>query len=116
MNYIHFLNKYLFSIGDLYCWSNHQSRKIAAMSSIRFICFGIFLFVMNCSLSAQTKDTIATQKIIDKSSQGDIILGEKNKKDQLNAPPVSIYSKDSACKKDIRSSKKLRRKQNKKGS
>jgi hypothetical protein len=72
--------------------------------------------MMNCSLSAQSKDTITTQKIIDKGSKGDIILGEKNKKDQLNGTPVSLHAKDSVCRNDARSSKKLRKKQNKKGS
>jgi hypothetical protein len=71
---------------------------------------------MNCSLYAQSRDTITAQKIIDKGSKGDIILGEKHKKDQLKDSPVLLHSKDSACKKDVRPSKKLRRKQNKKGS
>ena len=86
------------------------------MSSIKFICCPVFLFIMNCSLHAQSKDTIVTQKIIDKGSKGDIILGEKNKKDQLTNTPVLLHPGDTICRKDIiRSSKKLRRKQNKKG-
>ena len=86
------------------------------MSSIKFICCPMFLLIVNCSLFAQSKDTITAKKIVDSGSKGDIILGEKNKKDQLNDTPVLLYSNDSACKKDVRSSKKLRRKQNKKGS
>ena len=84
--------------------------------NIKFICCPVFLIIMNGSLHAQSKDTITAQKIIDKGAKGDIILGEKNKKDQLNDTPVLLYSKDSACRKDVRSSKKLRKKQNKKGS
>ena len=83
------------------------------MNGLKYICCSVFLFMMNCSLSGQSKDTIAAQKIIDKGSKGDIILGEKNKKDQLNSPPVSLHAKDSVC---ARSSKKLRKNQNKKGS
>ena len=87
------------------------------MKSIKFICYPIFLLIMNYSLHAQSKDTTTAQKIIDKGSEGDIILGEKNKKDQLNNAPVLLYSKDSICRKGItRSPKKLRRNQNKKGS
>lgn len=73
--------------------------------------------MMSSFLHAQSKDTITTQKIIDKGSKGDIILGEKNKKDQLNAAPVSLRPGDSICRKDsTRSPKKSRKKQNKKGS
>ena len=87
------------------------------MKSIKFIWYPVFLLIMNCSLHAQAKDTTTAQKIIDKGSEGDIILGEKNKKDQLNNAPLSLYLKDSICGKGIiRSSKKLRRNQNKKGS
>lgn len=87
------------------------------MKTIKFICYPVFLLIMNYSLQAQSKDTTTAQKIIDKGSKGDIILAEKNKKDQLNNAPVLLYSKDSICRKDtIRSSKKLRRNQNKKGS
>ena len=72
---------------------------------------------MSGFLHAQSKDTIPAQKIIDKGSKGDIILGEKNKKDQLNNAPVLLHPKDSVCRKDsIKSSKKTRTKQNKKGS
>ena len=73
--------------------------------------------MMNCSLHAQSKDSITAQKIIDKGSKGDIILGEKNKKDQINNTPVVLHPGDSICRKDsIQSSKKFRRNQNKKGS
>lgn len=72
---------------------------------------------MNCSLHAQSKDTTTAQKIIDKGTKGDIILGEKNKKDQLSSTPVFLNPKDSICKKEnIQYSKKIRRKQIKKGS
>ena len=116
MSLIQFLNKYLLSVCDLYGWLNHQIKKISTMSSHNFICCPIFLLIMNCSLSGQSRDTITAQKIIDKGSKGDIILGEKNKKEQLNNPPVSLHAKDSVCRSDARSSKKLRKKQNKKGS
>lgn len=87
------------------------------MSSIKFICYPIILLIMNCSLHAQSKDTIAPQKIGELSSKGDIILGEKNKKAQLKNTPVLLHSKDSICTKEVsRSSKKFRRKQIKKGS
>ena len=66
---------------------------------------------------AQSKDTTTAQKIIDKGSKGDVIIGEKSKKNQLNNAPISLYAKDSLCRKDsIQPSKKSRRKQNKKGS
>ena len=87
------------------------------MRRIKLICYLVFLCIMNCSLHAQSKDTIPAQKIIDKGSKGDIILGEKNKKDQLNNTPVLLHTGDSICRKDIfRSSKKFRRNQIKKGS
>jgi|GEM_PF-2269420 len=86
------------------------------MRSINFICCSVFLFIMNCSLHAQSKDTVPAQKIIDKGSKGDIILGVKNKKDQLNNTPVFLHSRDSICRKDIiGSSKKSSRRQIKKG-
>lgn len=71
---------------------------------------------MNASLHAQSKDSIPAQKIID-SGKGDIILGEKNKKDQLKNTPVLLRPTESFGRKDIiRSSKKIRRNQIKKGS
>ena len=83
------------------------------MSKIKFICCNIFLFILSCSVYAQSKDTMTTQKIIDKGSKGDIILGEKNKKEQLNNTPVLLHTKDSVYRKNvIRPSKKIRRKQN----
>jgi len=83
------------------------------MRSVNFISFPIFLFLFNCSLNAQSTDTLSARQIIEKGSKGDIILGEKNKKDQLKDTPVLLHEKDSVCRKDVlRSSKKLRRKQN----
>jgi hypothetical protein len=71
---------------------------------------------MNCSLHAQSKDSITAQKIIDRGSKGDIILGEKNKKNQLNSTPIVLHPGDSISRKGIlRSSKKFCRNQNKKG-
>lgn len=87
------------------------------MRRIKFICFLNFLFFTGGFLYAQSGDTITAQKIIDKGSKGDIILGEKNKKDHLNSAPVLLHPQDSICRKDsTRSSKKIRRKQIKKGS
>ena len=71
---------------------------------------------MNCSLHAQSKGAITTQKIVDNGSKGDIILGEKSKKDQLNNTLVFVHPGDSICRKDIiQFSKKIRRNQIKKG-
>ena len=79
---------------------------------MKFICLPVFL-VLNCSLGAQTTDTSSAKQIFEKGSKGDIILGEKNKKNQLKDTPVLLNQKDSVCRKDVlRSSKKLRRKQN----
>lgn len=87
------------------------------MATIKSICFLNFLLITAGFLHAQSRDTTTTQKIIDKGSKGDIILGEKNKKEQLNNSPVLLHPQDPICKKDsTRSSKKIRRKQNKKGS
>lgn len=83
------------------------------MRSIKFISFPIFLFLFNCSLDAQSIDTLSAKRVIEKGSKGDIILGEKNKKDQLKDTPVLLYQTDSVYRKDVlRSSKKLLRKQN----
>ena len=87
------------------------------MRKIKFICFFNFLFITAGFLHAQSRDTITTKKIIDKGSKGDIILGEKHKKDQLDEAPVLLHPQDSICKKNsTRTSKKIRRKQIKKGS
>jgi len=83
------------------------------MRSIKFISFPILLLIINCSLYAQSKDTLSAKQIIERGSKGDIILGEKNKKDQIKDTPVLLHQKDSVCRKDVLpSSKKLRRKQN----
>ena len=83
------------------------------MRSIKFISFPIFLFLFNCSLDAQSIDTLSAKRVIEKGSKGDIILGEKNKKDQLKDTPVLLHQTDSVYRKDVlRSSKKLLRKQN----
>lgn len=85
------------------------------MNSFKYIGIPAMLLLVNCSLNAQSKDTLSAKQLIEKGTKGDIILGEKNKKDQLNAAPVLLQSKDTVCnKKDIRSSKKLRRKHSKK--
>lgn len=82
------------------------------MSSLKYIGIPAMLLLINCSLNAQSKDTLSAKQLIEKGSKGDIILGEKNKKEQLKNAPVLLQLKDSVCsKKDIRSSKKLRRKQ-----
>ncbi len=83
------------------------------MRSVRFISFPIFLFLFNYSLDAQSADTLSASKVIEQGSKGDIILGKKIKKDQLKETPVLLHQRDSVCRKDVlRSSKKLRRKQN----
>ena len=82
------------------------------MRSIKFISFPILLLI-NCSLDAQSIDTLSAKQVIEKGSKGDIILGEENKKDQLKDTPVLLHQKDPVCGKDtLRSSKKLRKKQN----
>lgn len=91
-------------------------KRYKTMKSARFIYCTIFLFIMNGSLHAQSKDSITAKKIIDKGSKGDIILGAKNKKDQLKNTPVLIHHSDSICSSDkLRPSKKFRRNQIKKG-
>lgn len=83
------------------------------MRSVKFISFPVFLFLFNCSLDAQSIDTVSAKQIIEVGSKGDIIRGKKIKKDQLKDTPVLLHQKDSVCRKDILpSSKKLRRKQN----
>ena len=83
------------------------------MRSLKFISFPVFLILFNSSLHAQSLDTLSAKQVIEKGSKGDIILGEKYKKDQLKTPPVLLCQKDSVCRKDVlHSSKKLRRKQN----
>ena len=83
------------------------------MRSVRFFSIPIFLTLLNSSLDAQSIDTLSVQQVIEKGSKGDIILGEKYKKEQLKTTPVLLRQKDSVCRKDVlQSSKKLRRKQN----
>ena len=68
-------------------------------------------------MHAQSKDTMTAKKIIDNGSKGDIILGEKNKKDRFNNAPIFLYEGNSICRKDsILSSKKIRGNQIRKGS
>ena len=82
------------------------------MRSIKFISFPILLLI-NYSLNAQSTDTLSARHVIEKGSKGDIILGDKNKKDLLKDTPVLLHQKDPVCGKDtLRSSKKLRKKQN----
>ena len=85
------------------------------MRSIKFISFLTLPLLLNCSLNAQSIDTLSAKQVIEKASKGDIILGEKNKKDQIKDIPVLLHLKDSVCGKDVLgSSKKLCRKQNRK--
>ena len=64
-------------------------------------------------MDAQSIDTLSAKRVIEKGSKGDIIIGEKNKKDQIKDTPVLLHQTDSVCRKDVlRSSKKLHRKQN----
>ena len=83
------------------------------MRSRKFISFSVFLILFNCFLNGQSIDTQPAKQIIEKGSKGDIILGEKNKKDQLKATPVLLHQKDSVCRKHVlQPAQKLRRKQN----
>jgi len=82
------------------------------MRSIKVLSFPILLLI-NCSLAARSIDTLSAKQVIEKGSKGDIILGEKNKKDQIKDTPVLLHQKDPVCGKDtLRFSKKLRKKQN----
>jgi hypothetical protein len=83
------------------------------MKILKFIGFPVFLILLNCSLDAQFIDTPSAKQVIENGSIGDIILGEKNKKDQLKDTPVLLHQKDSVCIKDVsRPPKKLRGRQN----
>jgi len=83
------------------------------MRAIKFISFPIFLFLFDCSLDAQSIDTLSAKRVIEKGTKGDIIIGEKNKKDQLKDTPVLLHQTDSVCRQDVlRPSKKSLRKQN----
>ena len=64
------------------------------MRSIKFISFPILLLI-NCFLDAQSIDTLSAKQVIEKGSKGDIILGEKNKKDRMKDIPVLLHQKDS---------------------
>lgn len=44
---------------------------------------------------AQSKDTVPAKKIIEQGTKGDIIVGNENKKAQLNASPQSLHQGDS---------------------
>ena len=85
------------------------------MSILKFICLYDFLLLINDSLNAQSRDTLSARQVIEKGSKGDIILGEKTKKTQLNDSAALLHLKNSVCSKDsIRSSKKLPRKRSRK--
>jgi hypothetical protein len=85
------------------------------MSILKFTCFYISLLGINYSLNAQSRDTLSAQQVIERGSKGDVILGEKIKKAQLNDTAVLLHSKNTVRSKDaIRSSKKLARKRSRK--
>ena len=60
-----------------------------------------------CSVGmAQKQDSVAVKSLVEKGSQGDILLGNENKKNQLSGAPQILNITDSSQKKDIHSKKK----------
>ena len=77
------------------------------MSILKYTSLFIFLLVINVALHAQSKDTLSARQVIENGSKGDVILGEKIKKAQLNDSAVLLHSKNNVRSKEaIRSSKK----------
>jgi hypothetical protein len=78
------------------------------MKKIKLI-FSLTLFLNAGLLMAQSRDTIPTAKqIIEKGTEGDIILGKENRKKQLKASAQFMQATDSIQQKKtvIRSGKK----------
>ena len=65
------------------------------------------LVLIVCSTAiAQKQDSVAVKSLVEKGSQGDILLGNENKKGQLSAAPQMLNITDSSQKKNIHSKKK----------
>jgi hypothetical protein len=69
------------------------------MKKISILWAGVLL--INCVAMAQKRDTIAVKSLIDKGSKGDLIIGNRNKQQQLRksleilAEADSLYNKKS---------------------
>jgi hypothetical protein len=68
------------------------------------------IFTITTKIMAQAKDSAPAKKVVEKGAQGDIILGRKNKKNQLNASPQQLQQKDSVQREASTQSKKKKSK------
>lgn len=63
----------------------------------------IFIFslglLVTCNSMAQKQGSVPARSLTEKGAQGDIVLGQENKKRQLLAKPVMLISADSSQKK-----------------
>jgi len=66
--------------------------------------FSFFLLV-SCRIIAQKQDSIPVRPLVEKGSQGDVLLGNENRKARLSAVPQMLNAIDSS-QKDIHSQKK----------
>jgi hypothetical protein len=59
----------------------------------------LFIFLFSGSLAvAQKNDSVPVKPLIEKGSQGDLILGKEIKIKQLTVPPQSVGATDSSVK------------------
>lgn len=81
-------------------------RQSAMKSTIFIFSFGL---LVTCDSMAQKQDSIPARSLIEKGTQGDIILGQEGKKRQLSAKPAMLNPADSSQKKKIHSKAKNKR-------
>lgn len=67
--------------------------------------FSFFLLV-SCRIIAQKQDSIPVRPLVEKGSQGDVLLGNENKKARLSAVPQMLNAVDPSQEKAIHSKKK----------
>jgi hypothetical protein len=69
----------------------------------------IFIFsvvsLVSCAAMAQKQDSIPVRSLAEKAAQGDIILGQESKKQQLQAAPPMLNAVDSFQKRVIQRQK-----------
>ena len=72
--------------------------------------FSFFLLV-SCRIIAQKQDSIPVRPLVEKGAQGDVLVGNENKKARLSAVPQMLNAIDSS-QKDIHSQKKKSKQKN----
>ena len=69
------------------------------------------ILLISCHAMAQKQDTIPVKPLVEKGAKGDLIIGNKNRQQQLNKSPEQLLQTDSLRKRHACKGKKCKKHQ-----